>query len=269
MSYSIHQQIPMTVSGLKSKAKALARRNGLKLHKALDDAARGSGAHDYQHFRHLYGGDRAKIASFRQEIILEQNWGDPALGKTQRIGLRVPLSRPIEEFAFRGIGCLPRIQVRRRRGNRFLIEACNFSQESFAQSDLTRAARTIQFCDATGLIPATSRSVSSFRDPNYRSLDHSSAWMNPVSGKAIFVDEQYVNPRGYFGGTFEEDGQPWCNANDFVWRRPEWAGMYRPEDRTDFVLMSHRIHGEPLGPIVQRLEEYRPAILNWTGDFIC
>ena len=109
MSFSIHEQTPTTVSGLKSKAKVLARRNGLKLHMALDEAARASGANGYQHFRCLYGGDRARIASFRHEIILEQDWGDPVSGKTQRIGLRVPLSKPIEEFAFRGIGCLPRI----------------------------------------------------------------------------------------------------------------------------------------------------------------
>lgn len=36
--------------------------------------------------------------------------------------------------------------------------------------------------------------------------------MNPDSDKAIFVDEQYVNPRGHFGSIFEEDGQSWCQA---------------------------------------------------------
>ncbi|WP_371349238.1 hypothetical protein [Ancylobacter sp. IITR112] len=267
MGYDINSQFPKTVSGLKRKARRISRRENIPYHDALDWAARQSGALSYQYFLRLYSSDQSVIP-LRHEIILEQDWGESQLGTTQRVALRLPLSRSVDDLPCRGIGRLPRIRIRRRKGNRFLIEASNFSQEEFARSDLTRVARTIQFVDATGLVPANSRSWRRAPTPRYRGMDHQSAWMNPETGKPIHIDEPYINPPGWFAGTFDECGQPWCQTNDYEWRRPKWAGMYFPEDWCDFILMSHKTLGEPLDSVVRKLEAYHPAVLEWTADFI-
>ncbi|MFG1432336.1 hypothetical protein V5F44_11115 [Xanthobacter sp. V2C-8] len=267
MGYDLNHQFPKTLSGLKAKAKKIARREDIPHCTALDQAARQSGAHDYQHFRRLYGGVQ-HVIPFRHEIILEQDWVEPRSGQTQRVALRLPLSRSVDDLPCRGIGRLPRVKIRRRRGNRFLIEASNFSNEEFARGDLTRVARTIQFVDATDLVLANHRSACRAPCPRYRGLDHASTWMLPEIGRPLHVDEPYSDIGRSLLGPFNESGQVWCQENQFEWLRPNWAGMYRPEDWTDFILMSHKIEGEPVVPIARKLEAYHPAVLTWTADFI-
>ncbi|WP_234053791.1 MULTISPECIES: hypothetical protein [unclassified Xanthobacter] len=267
MGYSIERQFPRTISGLKSKAKKIARRDSLPHCAALDRAARESGAHDYQHFRRLYGGTQS-ILPFRHEIILEQEWEEAQSGQPRRVALRLPLSRAVDDLPCRGIGRLPRVRIRHRKGNRFLIDASNSSNEEFAREDLVRVARTIQFVDATGLVLANARSWRRAPYPRYRGLDHPSTWMNPETGRPLHVDEPYADMRGTLLGPFNDSGQLWCQENQFDWLRPNWAGMYSPELCCDFILMSHKIEGEPLVPVARKLEAYHPAVLTWTADFI-
>lgn len=262
MSHDFHDLRPTTVLGLKSKAKKLGRDLAVPYSEALDLAARQSGATSYRHFRRLYGG-LGENARYDHEILLEQDWIDEE-GNARRVVLHLRLSRPVDDLPCRGIGHLPRVKVRRRMSNSFLIAPWSGQDEASTREDLLHVARTIQFVDATDLVLGLSKCTDDY--PRYKSLDHSSAWTNRQSGKSLYIDEQYRNPRGNFIGTFDEQGADWCRQNGFNWAKPAWAGMYRPQDDCEFVLMSHKEWGEPLGPIVSKLENYAPALLGWTGD---
>lgn len=264
MSYDLIAQRPTTVLGLKNKAKKLSRLMGIKHAEALDEAARQSGARGFPHFLQLFGG-RAESDRYRHEIRLEQDWIDNA-EQTRRAVLRLRVSRPINDLPCRGIGRLPRIKVRRRRGDAFLLHPWSGQDEGSARDDLMRAARCIQFADATGLALGASKSQSTY--PRYKGLDHSSAWTNPLTGRSLHVDEQYMNSPSQFIGTFDEEGVKWCRQNGFNWVKPKWAGMYCPQGDCEFVLISHNDWGEALGPIVEKLENYAPAVLPRTADFL-
>ena len=267
MGYDLRDQRPMSIAGLKALAKKIARVDSVPLHMAQDEIARRSGARNYAHFRYLFGIKQPRVA-LTTEIFLEQDWHDPEEGKSGRAVLKLPLSTQVEGLPCRGLGYLPRTRIRRRRANRFLLEAWSGDSECSAREDIVRVARTIQFVDATRLIPVTAAAYGRTPAPRYQGLDHSTSWMDPQTNRVLHVDEPYINPKGTCFSDFDEYGQKWCRENEYDWIRPFWGGMYRPEDWCDFILLAHSELGQPLRPIAEKLEFYYPAILRWTGDFI-
>ncbi|MGO7036512.1 DUF5623 domain-containing protein, partial [Rhizobium ruizarguesonis] len=113
-----------------------------------------------------------------------------------------------------------------------------------------KAARTLQFMAATGLMPSSkSMPVGGEAGRGIPGRDHGSSWYDPATKRYLFVDEPYaaaVKDR-------QQERGAWALRNNWEIAKPLWAGMYYPEGGSELYLLSDARKGLPVGPILLAL----------------
>lgn len=219
---------PSTLDGIKRQAKVIGRRNQITHLAALDLSAKQSGFESFQHARKaLHRGFRA---SQLHSIFLSGYWRDSSI-KPRSSGLEIleiKLPRPLLSF-------LSKHQSRFAQNLQgFFVEySDHLEMRSTADSQarakelLTRAALALQFAEATGLRPATTKVQREAMDTasELPSADHISRWVCAQTGSWLMLDEPYSHVSEPSKQVVRD---AWVKANGFNWAKPVWEGLYYP-----------------------------------------
>lgn len=251
---------PTTLSGIKSYASLLKKQEGVPHHKALDLAASAAG---FQNWPHAITANEKRRPNqpihWCQIWIVWRDWLDTKTAGWER--LWIPLKRPLVELVQqeRALSA-PFISGFRLEGKTCLVDRSGqVHRQSTAQWYAARAARTLQFIEATGLRPSRSRrrvypgGKFELAIPDH---DHATTWFDPRERKYIYIDEPYGDP--------ESEGRArWAATYQRQILKPLWGGMHNPGDRgTQAVLIAetdYDLHAlaNKLGPLEKEREGWR------------
>ncbi|WP_454868478.1 DUF5623 domain-containing protein [Pseudomonas farris] len=219
---------PSTIGGIKRKAKTIGRTNQIPHTKALDIAAQQSGFGSYQHAQKaLQRGQRAPLL---HSIFLSAYWRDSSI-KPSSSGLEtleIKLPRPLLSFFSKNqCGFAQNLQGFFVEYSDHLEMRGNANSQLRAQELLTRAALALQFVEATGLQPATTKAQRKVmaKAEELPSSDHISRWLCADTGSWLMLDEPYSHVTK---PTEQAQRDAWIAANGFNWAKPEWEGLYYP-----------------------------------------
>ena len=99
-------------------------------------------------------------------------------------------------------------------------------REAHVRERILQVARTIQFMDATGLVP-TSEEIygrqTYSKEQRLPGQDHATTWCDPDTGAMVLLDEPY----GYVDEMYG-DRKSWAKRQGFVVHRLDYQGTYRP-----------------------------------------
>ncbi|MBT2298216.1 DUF5623 domain-containing protein [Pseudomonas fluorescens] len=219
---------PSTLDGIKRKAKRIGREHQLPHLAALELAAKQSGYESYQHARKTLQNELR--APLLHSIFLSAYWRDSST-EPRSNGLEileVKLPRPLLNF-------LSKHQCDYAQGLKAFFVECsdhlemrsNADSQARAQELLMRAALSLQFIEATGLRPATTKAqiAAAKAATELPSADHVSRWICSETGSWLMLDEPYDHVSK---PAEHERRNAWVQTNGLVWAKPSWQGLYNP-----------------------------------------
>jgi len=258
---------PSSIDGIKQFAKRLKKSDGIQHAVALNKAAKAAGYENYKHALRVLGGG---IPAPQSLVILYISilWRDRTTKATGceilKMQLRKPLDalvKPAQYKASRGLGAM------RREGPDHLADMHPAPSQQAAREAACEAARTIQFIEATGLIPSNAKRSFPRGQFQYRmpGSDHDAAWFDPAAKVFIRTNEPYT-PYTRSGVTAEQD--EWAKRHDWAVAESPWKGMYRPDGGTSLFLTADVSKGYSLAPIISRLTKAQAPIVasGWNGE---
>lgn len=256
---------PTTLSGIKTLANDLKTSRGLAHARALDEAAKQAG---YQNWAHALKGVNPGAILTRTPpghlVTVEAPWRDHEARQKGWERMTVTLSQPIEAL-------LTQAQVRaghylatfRIAEGGLVDEHQSYSQDR-TRTDVRRIVRTLQFIDATGLVPSRGHSrayPSDYNDRRPPGADHTHGWYHPPTKSYVMVDEPYAPAvPGH-----EPQREAWAVRHGRRIVRPAWAGMYNPDGGSALFLIAETRYGFDLDAAAAALGKLDPLPTTWSG----
>lgn len=255
---------PTTIDGVKSLAAQLRKEQGIKHAVALDLAAKAANCENYPHARRTLP---LRIgAPTHPYVLLTIYW----LDKDQRYRrgretLRIEISKRIFDLCpkpalkkLRGLG-----DFRMVAEDHFVCDWLAHTQD-FARNTLCTAERSIRFIEYTGLHPCQDHrkaNPKSLADDPLPNADHSSNWVDPISGQFVLVDEPYSLAPNHTAR------DAWAARNGWRVVKTYWPGMYNPYACNLFVA-SDGATGYDLDALVAKINGMpKPLIADdWNGE---
>lgn len=249
---------PMTLDGVKSLAAQLRKEQGIKHSSALDRAAKAANCANFKHAQRILPKGRATRS--RPYVLLTIYWRDKE--QWHRIGretLKVELSEPILDICRKSA-----LKHLRGFGNLRMVAADHFvcdtlaPGQAFARECLCTAERSLRFMEYTGLRPsrdyrkAYPNGSATDKLPNN---DHSTDWVDPVSGHFILIDEPYT------GVPDETKRAAWADRTGWQVAKTSWPGMYNPYSCDLYVATDGRF-GYDLDPLVTKINAMPTPLLE-------
>lgn len=254
-----------TLDGIKRKAKAIGREAQLSHLAALNASARHSGFESFQHARKAI--ERGRRPPHQHSIFLSAYWRDSSVSpRTSGVEtLEIKLSRPLLSF-------LSKHQCDYARNLKgFFVEyldhlemRSNADSQARAKELLIKAALTLQFVEATGLRPATTKVQRKTirKAEELPSSDHISRWFCPDTGSWVMLDEPYghvTEPASH------ERREVWIAAQGLSWAKPHWDGLYYPGHVVPFMISGDEGLLNRIVTTVEHLrEQARNASSGWS-----
>lgn len=260
---------PSTVSGIKRLAKAIRRDNAVSYSTALDLAAQECGYENFHHGRRALQRLSSESPAIQRSysIYLSIYWRDQT--KQPREGgletLKIELASPLRSI-------LQKHQVNWARGlEGYFIEyedhlemRGDVDSQVRARELLYRAALSLQFMDATGLRPATTRAQREKMQvvEGLPHRDHISRWLAP-SGQCVILDEPY-------GHVTKEDAvklrAAWLDRHGLHMARPAWSGLYVPGESVPHLISADTELLDQIARTVEALPTDSSSTLReWQG----
>ncbi|GAA3265205.1 hypothetical protein GCM10020258_32640 [Sphingomonas yabuuchiae] len=255
---------PTTIEGVKSLAAQYRKQEGIKYSQALDVAAKAANCTNFKNALRILPsiGSRAK----KPYILLTIYWCDK--DKRYEIGretLTIALEKPILDICeklmlkqVRGFGNLRMVAP-----DHFVCDAIAGSQ-SFARERLSTAERSLRFMERTGLRPSRDfrkAYPNGQADDQLPDSDHTTDWVDPVSGQFILIDEPYS------GVPDEAKRADWSDRTDWRVVKTQWEGMYYPS-RCDLYVATDGRTGYDIDALVAKINAMQSPFLeeDWTGN---
>ncbi|QQE90096.1 DUF5623 domain-containing protein [Azotobacter chroococcum] len=248
---------PSTLPGIKRLAKSIRKQDQIPHLEALNKAAQSSGYENYHHARHVLERAMGPMPLKQSySIYLSAYWSDmstkPAAAGLET--LRIELPKPL-------LSILQKHQCGSARNlEGFFIEfedhlemRANVDSQSRARELLYRAALTLQFMEATGLRPATTRiqwkKMRVVEDlPQH---DHMSRWLAPT-GQWVALDEPYDH-------ITEQDSverrAAWVESHGLHLSRPAWSGLYYPDEAVPHLISADKQLLEQVVMVIEAMPE--------------
>lgn len=263
---------PSTIGGIKHLARAIKTTRNVPHVEALDLASKQGGFENYRHAHRVLSvsnhatTEHVRPAQLHLEYVsLSADWGKPgSLVHRETITLR--LSRPSSEFLDARTRRVILGSFKRKGSNHFHYDTV-LDTEASARWSLCKAARFIQFVEATGLSPATSRQTQSIKVDSLPHRDHCNYWVHRATGAVVFTDEPYLN------AVKDEDQErkSWAAKNNVLIEQSPWAGMHNPlaGSGTQLYLLTASANELVLNSIVGSLRALPKPILeaDWGVQF--
>lgn len=260
-----------SIPRLKRRAKAISRVSGIKLIRAMDQAAQEFGCMNFGHAQNLAAASSRKEPE-RFETQFYARWNDLTTGESGSETLSIKLSKPWQAILkARDLRLTRQLRTFVGRDSQTLAALHKQRSQSIARELLCSAARELTFACTTGLRPSigTSRAYPTIRNFGFQRLipipaqDHVSIWFDPQTQRYLIVDEPYALEEQKAA----EERKEWCDEHDYVAATPSWRGIHAPWIGAQIHLFSHRDNGIPLDPLIQALNAL-PApvhVTPWKG----
>lgn len=252
---------PSSLEGIKRLAKSIKRERGITHTQALDAAAQGGGFQNLRHAQNCLAiGVGSASAVGKHNLYFTAYWRDER-GGSGRETLHISLSSSLAM-----IGTARKI-TQTGALQRFKVDAVDHLEyihdvrdQHAARDVVCKAARTIIFMEASGLVPATSLHrtlVRRIRD--LRGLDHVAVWVHPATDIEVVSDEPFADEE------LLEERAPTLAERGLYGVAPAWSGMYSPGNSTLFLTADNESF---LKNIAKRLAQVRiqPIAERWSGE---
>ncbi|NRG18654.1 DUF5623 domain-containing protein [Rhizobiales bacterium] len=257
---------PRTLEGIKRLAKNISKETGQQHSRALDSAALCSGYQNFAHARRMLSRAHEPNVEPQTFIFITGYWYDHDTKEGGRETLKLRVSKPLEEIIttaqLRVAAYLSRF---RRVSADHLVYRFQYISQQSARHFVCQAARALQFMDATGLKPSTSRKLNPNLHMGERlpGIDHSTVWRDPETGQIIVVDEPYGG-----GATWQQERDTWSRRHGWEIIKPSWSGIYFPDGGTEFYLLADVSKGNPLQRIATTLDKAPTPVVasRWNGE---
>jgi len=257
---------PFSIEGIKRLATSIKREKGIKHLQAMDEAARRAGFQNLRHAqRSLEGSKASKPPAFR--IFLTAYWRDSTAATSGRETLAINLSAPWTDLltpaelrSARGLGNF------RPEGPDHLATRQVLRSQNGARAAVCHAARTLQFVAATRLRPSSGYTRAYPKgniDKRVPGQDHVCIWFDGQK-RYLIADEPYDQA----AQQNRAGRDSWCLSNGYVELKPSWPGMHNPEGGTRLYLLSDKVNGVPLEPIIKALDKLPSpySASDWQGE---
>lgn len=254
---------PSSIEGIKQLAKRLKRADGLQHAAALDKASRSAGFENYKHaLRRL--DDTVGPPRPVHELYISVPWRDRANNTAGCEILKMLIGKPLDALISQAQSKAARgLSAMRREGSDHLADMYTASSQQAARKEACAVARTIQFVEATGLVP--SKAKRSFPRGQFQNRmpgsDHDTAWFDPVAKAYICANEPYSR------GDVTAEQQQWAAHHGWAIAASPWKGMYSPDGGSALFLAADTSKGYSLGPIISKLANAPAPIVvaDWDG----
>lgn len=256
------------------KLKTFAKINGPRLEmthsQALEFTAKLAGFKNFAEAKKTLTSSRVPR---RYEVYLSATHHVTSDDEMWSTAIRVRLSRPLDQLIkARHYSFHRSLRDFMRVASDHLELGTVCSEASTAMIELVHAARTLQFMDATGLVPATPILISPTdkacpdlrmtEDESLPGSDHRSRWFHQKSRRYIDLDEPYTDSVSHL----HQARQDWAERNDWSVVRVNWRGIYFPERIKEVYLITHNKLGYPAANILPILNGMPSPITETNCD---
>ena len=216
---------PMTLEGIKRRAKHIKRTEGITHTRALNQSAREVDFENFKHARNVLGHQRS-VNRPKYRLFLTSYWTDRDTYEKGSEILEIELVKPLPEICSKSEMKLVRgLCNLRLAAPDHLVKDGLCSSQHEARDQLCQSARALHFMEATGLHPCDARRGYEARkglDSELPENDHGSEWYDPASNQFVLLDEPYT--RAEVGA----DRAAWAKRNGWNLRASSWPGIYFP-----------------------------------------
>lgn len=258
---------PKTVSGIKSYARDLKKSLGIDHHAALQMASVAAGYQNLDHAKAATAKLLVKVTAPRHVTVLTGHWKDPETHTKGTECLAIALSRPLLALATH-----EQMKHHMLLGDSFIYDGqqlvCNAlrSGQDSTRFTLCQLARTLQFMDATGLRPSSSRSRI-YPGGNVRNrppgADHTRAWYAPDTGAFYMSDEPYQDE----AHLLDQKRSQWAQQHSYAVLQAKWPGMHAPEAGSRLYLIGSNSRLSDMQAMLASIDDLSDAICcdAWAG----
>ncbi|HBO2177309.1 TPA: DUF5623 domain-containing protein [Pseudomonas aeruginosa] len=279
MRHQSNSALPSSLPGLKRLAKSIGRQQEIPHFQALNQAAQDCGYQDYHHARRVLErpntGDLPTPGSY--SIYLSAYWRDTSTKpfqwglETLKIELPSPLLAIVQKHQ---CGSARNLEAFYIEYEDHLEMRGNLESQVRARELLYRAALTLQFMEATGLRPATTK-VQRKKMQIVEELperDHLSRWLAP-SGQWVVLDEPYehiTKPKSL------EPRAAWVGSHALFLARPTWSGLYYPNKAVPHLICADQALLQQLVKTIEAmpnvvsldLDEWQGSTADYRSQFV-
>lgn len=255
---------PSTLEGVKRLATQIKKERGIKHANALELAAQAANCENFRHARRVLPSNDGSLP--RHMVLLTVYWYDKDNNfQSGRETLKVGLSKPILEICSK-----PDLKQVRGFGTMRMVAADHFVSDMLAQSRdfarnvICKAERSLRFMEHTGLRPSRNRRAA-YPDGSMESklpnADHTTKWVDPVSGQFILADEPYSNAPD------DDNRKAWAHRHGWLLRKSAWPGMYYP-NHCDLYVATDGSRNYDFDTLMAKIDTIPAPITveTWTGD---
>jgi hypothetical protein len=255
---------PSTLQGVKRLATQIRIERGISHTNALDLAAQAANCANYRHAQSILpAGGRQ---SGRHVLFLTIYWFDRENNsRCGRETLKVGLSKPVLDLCSKSDLKLVRgfDAMRMAAPDHFVSDTLAHSQ-SFARNEICKAVRSLRFMEHTGLRPSRdyrAKWPDRSEDSKLPNSDHSTNWVEPVSGRFIFIDEPYSESPN------AADRAAWAQEYGWWLRKSSWPGMYYPH-HCDLYVATKSGSGYDFDALVEKIDAIPKPLIeeDWAGE---
>ncbi|MEL6487672.1 MAG: DUF5623 domain-containing protein, partial [Pseudomonadota bacterium] len=252
---------PSTIDGIKRLAKQLKKDSGTRHAAALNASAIKAG---YQNFAHAKNALVNQSRGRPYPLYLTRYWHDRDTHQIGRETLRIDLTIPLLDLCpKRDLHLLRGLGGRLVADDHIVSDRLNHSQWR-AREEICKAARTLQFMEATGLQPSRDFDAA-YPDGAHRSklpgCDHVTEWIDPGTGQFILADEPY--PKAHLS----DERARWALTHNRHIRAAAWPGMYYPY-ATSLYIVTDASTGFDIDGLMTKIDRLpKPVIAEeWPGE---
>ncbi len=262
--------LPSTLDGIKRLAKTIKRDQNCNHSTALNLAAQRAGFSNFKHAQNAIKPAQKASAQSSYFVFISMSWWDKQSNTSGVELLKVPLSQPLPSLLSQShLGLHKDLYHFRQTEVNHLDSTKDATGKIAAQKYICKAARVIQFIDATNLRPSKSHSrvypggSSMNRIPGQ---DHYSSWYHPETKTYILVDEPY-GPAVQSQSDVEAR-MAWAARHEFVLVKSSWQGMYHPAGNSELYLAAPKSKTDLINEIMSALSTLpSPYVLeDWQGE---
>lgn len=257
---------PTTLSGIKTLANDLKTSRGLPHARALDEAAKQAG---YQNWAHALKRVPTETGITRPPpghvVTVEAPWRNRETRQKGWESMTVTLSKPIGQLVTQAQVRAGHYLATFRIADGGLVDEHQSYSQDRTQTDVRRIVRTLQFIDATGLVPSRGHSrayPSDYGDRRPPGADHTHGWYHPPTKSYVMVDEPYAPAVPHH----EPEREEWAARHGRRIVRPSWGGMYNPDGGSALFLIAETRYGFDLDAAAAALARIDPLPEKWSGS---
>ena len=261
---SIESIRPANLVNIKRLANQLKKAEDITHKSALHSAARRAGFENYEHARKSLG-NSLTAQNQSHKIFLTAYWTDRETFKIGRETLEIKLVVPLQILCTRAemklVGGLCNLRV--ASADHLVMDGLRPSQ-SYAQDELCKAARALQFMEATGLRPCpyeeAQKAIANLNG-QLPKKDHPSDWHDPVSGQFILIDEPYSK------AIVCPERAKWAKENNWFLKAAIWPGLYFPY-RCAFFVASEKSDSFDFDALMETINAMPDPVTaeRWPGE---